>query len=105
MLDTRKKFRADAQYSTESQANHVRTRRIDRKSRTTGASGKTARLHKAAVAELVADGKGGDVGDGGVFLLGDFDHRLRRVHTHHLGHAAGGGGGGDNARAGRDVQQ
>ena len=41
MLDTRKKFRADAQYSTESQANHVRTRRIDRKSRTTGASGKT----------------------------------------------------------------
>ena len=57
MLDTRKKFRADAQYSTESQANHVRTRRIDRKSRTTGASGKTARLHKAAVAELVAEAR------------------------------------------------
>lgn len=56
MLDTRKKFRADAQYSTE-QASNVRTKRVDRKSRTTGASGKTARLHKAAVAELVAEAR------------------------------------------------
>ena len=57
MLDTRKKFRADAQYSTEQQASNVRTKRVDRKSRSTGASGKTARLHKAAVAELVAEAR------------------------------------------------
>ena len=56
MLDTRKKFRADAQYSTESQM-VVRTKRVDRVSRHTGASGKTARLHKAAVAELVAEAR------------------------------------------------
>ena len=56
MLDTREKFRADAQYSTESQM-VVRTKRVDRRSRTTGASGKTARLHKAAVAELVAEAR------------------------------------------------
>ena len=56
MLDTRKKFRADAQYSTESQM-VVRTKRVDRRSRTTGASGKTTRLHKAAVAELVAEAR------------------------------------------------
>ena len=57
MLDTRKKFRADAQYTTEMQASNVRTKRIDRKTRTTGASGKTARLHKAAVAELVSEAR------------------------------------------------
>ena len=57
MLDTRKKFRADAQYSTEMQSNHVRTKRVARKSRQVGASGKTARLHKAAVAELVAEAR------------------------------------------------
>ena len=57
MLDTRKKFRADAQYSTEMQSSNVRTKRIDRKSRQVGASGKTARLHKAAVAELVAEAR------------------------------------------------
>ena len=57
MLDTRKKFRADAQYSTEMQSNHVRTKRVDRKSRQVGASGKTSRLHKAAVAELVAEAR------------------------------------------------
>ena len=56
MLDTRKKFRADAQYSTESQM-VVRTKRVDRKSHYHGASGKTARLHKAAVAELVAEAR------------------------------------------------
>ena len=39
------------------QASNVRTKRIDRKSKTTGASGKTARLHKAAVAELVAEAR------------------------------------------------
>ena len=57
MLDTRKKFRADAHYSSEQQASNVRTKRVDRKSRSTGASGKTARLHKAAVAELVAEAR------------------------------------------------
>ena len=57
MLDTRKKFRADAQYSTEMQSNNVRTKRIDRMSRATGATGKTTRLHKAAVKELVAEAR------------------------------------------------
>ena len=57
MLDTRKKFRADAQYSTEMQSSNVRTKRVDRKSHYHGASGKTARLHKAAVAELVAEAR------------------------------------------------
>ena len=34
MLDTRKKFRADAQYSTEMQASNVRTKRNDTLKRT-----------------------------------------------------------------------
>ena len=55
MLDTRKQFRAEAQRTTESQATNVRTKQIDRRSRATGASGKTRRLHKAAVAALVDD--------------------------------------------------